>query len=260
MQFTASDISRTLRGLLLFAALLGAGSGQAALISLFEIDLNVDGDVFFGDEIAGAADADGFDFGTGLGVIELTVSGPGTHQVALFVDHEIDEAINTFFNETGSVAGVPSGGQSWEIDEPGYCPLGGLVCGDIFDNFADFGFFAGAGLDNTNAVAGLQEDVSMALAWTVDLLDDEIARITFNIADVLPNAPFFLGHSDPESGAALYFHSSLEVSAVTAPVPEPAGPALLLAGLASLAAVRFRRKRRQSSHAAPGTSSGAINR
>src|SRR5690606_5502539 len=36
-----------------------------------------------------------------------------------FLDVEIDEAINTFFNEYGEVEGVPAPGQGFEIDEPG---------------------------------------------------------------------------------------------------------------------------------------------
>ena len=82
-----------------------------------------------------------FDTATGLGTATATVTGAGIHNVLFFLDIEIDEAINTFFNEFGSVIGAPGAGLSWEIDEPGF---GGF--GDIYANFV-----AGA-LDSTNGV------------------------------------------------------------------------------------------------------------
>jgi hypothetical protein len=38
---------------------------------------------------------------TGLGSIAVTVQGGGAHFVGVFVDHEIDEAVNGFANEYG---------------------------------------------------------------------------------------------------------------------------------------------------------------
>ena len=38
----------------------------------------------------------------------MTIAGAGLHNVDLFVDHEIDEAVNSFFNEYGDVHNVGS--------------------------------------------------------------------------------------------------------------------------------------------------------
>ena len=79
-------------------------------------------------------------------------AAPALHNILVFLDIEIDELVNTFFNEFGSVVGAPGAGLSWEIDEPGY------VFGDIYTNFV-----AGA-LDGTNGVpSGSPDDVSFAL-------------------------------------------------------------------------------------------------
>ncbi len=55
-------------------------------------------------------------------------------QLFVFIDAEIDEPSNTYFNESGALESVTGQGSSdnladsWEIDEPGY------LFGDIFDN------------------------------------------------------------------------------------------------------------------------------
>ena len=117
-------------------ALFWSGQTLAATISLFDFGINVDGattcnvgpcgvqDVLNLSSVAGLDDS-GFDYTTGLGTLELTLNGVGAHSVDLFLDHEIDEPINTFFNEYG-MGGTAVAGQSWEIDEPG------ALFGDIF--------------------------------------------------------------------------------------------------------------------------------
>jgi len=113
-------------------------ASSAADIILFDFGLNIDGDTTcnegLGCDTNGAADLggiagvgdSGFNYTTGLGVLSITLTGSGAHYVGLFVDHEIDEPLNTFFNENGNVGGTGAAGQSWEIDEPGY------VFGNIF--------------------------------------------------------------------------------------------------------------------------------
>jgi hypothetical protein len=168
-------------------------------ISLFDWAGNIDGII----SSPPGMDLSAFDDITGLGIITVTVSGAGSHYVGLFVDHEIDEAINTFYNENGDVVGSPATGQSWEIDEPGY------VFGDIYGNFL------GSALDGSNGVpAGSEDDVSMALGWDFDLADLP-ALITFNLSDTAPPGGFYLQQYDPDSDASVYFSSSLTV----VPVP-----------------------------------------
>ena len=217
---------------LLAAAVALAGTqAHAAAITLFDHALAIDG------TLIGPSDAlplnvsmAGFDKARGVGSITITMSGTGAHSVGLFVDHEIDEETNTFFNESGSASGAAAAGQSWEIDEPGW------VFGDIYANFA-----AGA-LDGSNGVpAGSEDDVSMALAWNFLLAGDEQATIRFLVSELQPASGFYLSQHDPESNVSLFFSSTLHIVQGGEPVPEPAGTALVGLGLLALLWQRRRR-------------------
>jgi hypothetical protein len=172
-----------------------------ASMTLYDWAVNIDGSMweyFAGDSMPG--DTSAFDDITGLGTINLTVSGAGSHYVGLFVDHEIDQAINTYYNENGDAVGSPAAGQSWEIDEPGY------VFGDIYGNLL------GSALDASNGVpAGSEDDVSMAMAWDFSLTADETANIGFFLSDAAPAGGFYLVHQDPDSPASIYFSSTLRI-------------------------------------------------
>jgi PEP-CTERM motif len=215
---------------------------RAATIHLFDWGFNLDGTTYCGlgpcdsDGISppgglpGAIDAGLFDFETGLGTIQVSASGAGSHYLSLFVDHEIDVVENTPFNELGVASGTPAAGQSWEIDEPGY------VFGDIFFNFVD------GTLDGANGVAGPPfDDVSMALASSFVLAPGESATVSFLLSQTAPLSGFYLVHFDPESEAAIYFSSNLSVSEAPR-VPEPGTLLLLVAGLALTATGRRRRQ------------------
>lgn len=212
------------------ACALAAQSGQAADIGLFEWGLNIDGTTYCAigpcdfdgldltTDLPAFVDVSGFDAVTGLGTISLEIASLGGHNVDLFLDHEIDEAVNTFFNEFGDVVDVPGAVQSWEIDEPGF------VFGDIFDNFL------ASALDGTNGVpAGSEDDVAMALGWDFS----GAAIIDFTVSEVAPLG-FHLVHTDPDSGASIYFSSTIE----TTEAPVPATLALLTLGLFGLRAGR----------------------
>ena len=210
--------------------LLPHGGAQAATVDLFEFAMNLDGAICAGAPCTGANLA-GFDLVTGLGSIGVSVSGAGIHGVGLYVDHEIDEPLNTFFNESGAVAGAAPAGLSWEIDDP--------FLGDIY-----FNFVAGV-LDDGNS-APSDTDVSMALYWSFLLAASQTATLTFAIDETPPAAGFFLSHTDPESQATLYFSTSLRIADSPVGVPEPS-IGLLLAGFTGLAASRrFRRKPKPS--------------
>ncbi len=190
-------MNKTSWGLAAAAAALGFmnAAAEAATFGLFEYAFNIDGAVANpptnGDPVPVAVNLSGFNTGTGLGTVLVTVTGAGSHSVSLFVDHEIDEAINGFSNEYGGVSGTPAAGQSWEIDEPGYS------FGDIYANFA-----AGS-LDNSNGVgAAAPDDVSMALAWDFTLNPDEQATLSFILSQTAPPGGFYLTQTDPDSAAA----------------------------------------------------------
>lgn len=206
-----------------------APTASAATITLFDFGFNVDGDIF-AMSFPATSDKSGFDETTGLGTVILTVTGVGAHNVIGFFDHEIDEDINTFFNEYG-IGGTPAAGQSWEIDEPGW------VYGDIYDNF-----LAGA-LDNSNGVPDTApDDVSMAMGWNFFLNAGETANIIFNISTTQPR-PFFLTQVDPDSQVSIFLSSRTVVTGGGGQpgVPEPSTVVLLISGLGLLAAARFRK-------------------
>ena len=232
--------------IILAAVLVGfvAAPAPAAVIDLFEYAFNIDGavsNITLGDPVPAGVNLGGFNDTTGLGSITVTLSGAGMHYVGLFVDHEIDQAINTFFNEFGSAIGAPGAGQTWEIDEPGY------IFGDIYDNFTS------SALDNTNAINPgdfpLGEDVSMALAWDFSLAAGETALVSFLLSDTVVPAGFYLAQTDPDSavpganangGATIYLSSTVEIRG-DGEAPEPATLLLLGSGLVALAGLGRKR-------------------
>ena len=120
---------RTLMTLLLGAAL--PLTAQAATVDLYDWAVNVDStfaNPVNGDPLPAGVNTVAFNTLTGMGDLKITVTGVGSHYVGAFFDHEIDEILNTYFNETGAQNGAAAAGQTWEIDEPGF------VNGDIYEN------------------------------------------------------------------------------------------------------------------------------
>ena len=154
-----------------------------------------------------------------------------------FLDADIDETINTFFNEVGLEsdfmlgAGSSDGfADSFEIDEPGF------LFGDIIANL-----LAGS-LDNTNSVApGAPDDVSMALGFDVGmLLADQSLTATFDIAAMNNGG---LIQFDPGSDFQFWYNGFIELSDVgPTPVPVPATFALILAGAVGFLGARRHRQ------------------
>lgn len=231
---------KNLKIVVLILLLLGFGiSGASALsVGLVDYAFNIDGVIsepLLGDPVPYEADISGFDETTGLGSLQVTINGAGLHYVGLFVDHEIDEPVNTYFNEFGAASGLPAAGQTWEIDEPGY------VFGDIRTDGVDPGNFESNALDNNNGVPfGSEDDVAMALAWDFTLGAGEIAMIDYVLGPAVPFG-FHLIHTDPDSNASFHFSSELTIAGGPAPVPEPGTILLMSTGLGGLIGLGQRR-------------------
>jgi len=222
--FIKSKLIPALTALLLC---LGLPNAASAAIALYDYGFNIDGTTtVFGDPLPTAIDASGFDFNTGLGSIDITLTGFGTHSVIGFFDHEIDEPINTYFNELGSASGAPTAGQSWEIDEPDQ------AFGDIVANF-----FAGS-LDNSVG-ANFADDVSMAMGWDFTLALGEQALISLALGTSAPGG-FFLQHNDPNSQESIFLSGTLGIFPVN-PIPVPA--AIWLFGTGLLGLIGFSRRK-----------------
>ncbi len=206
---------------------IAVSPASSAKIDLYDWAFYIDGAIyenFAGDSMPTAGTLDP----SGLGTLTWNTNIPGSHTIIAFFDYEIDEAINTFFNEYGSMHGTPEPGQSWEIDEPGY------IFGDIYDNLL------GGSLDNTNSVpSSLPDDVSMAMGWnfTLDPLYAS-ATVTLVLADIIPASGFYLSHTDPESNdCTVYYSSSLRMN----PIPEPGTLMLLLFGMTGFLGIQSKK-------------------
>lgn len=140
-----------------------------------------------------------------------------------FLDAEITEPGNSFFNEYGELVSVAGSGagdtsaDSWEIDEPG------KVFGDIYENILYDGM-----LDNLNNVPlGLEDDVSLALGFDIgEFLIDQTLLAIFTISNQNIGG---LRHVDPNSMTSFYFNGTAEL--LTMEVPEPNSLFLLALGL-----------------------------
>jgi len=231
---------RTLMTLLLGTVLpLAALPAQAATVDLFDWAVNVDSTFAeppLGDPIPAGVNTGAFDDVTGLGQLRISVTGAGAHYVGAFFDHEIDETINTFFNETGAANDTPAAHQSWEIDEPGF------VDGDIFENLQLASLDNGVGT-SVHGDTIFPDDVSMAMAWDYTLLAGQTSMVTFLISENQPDSGFYLSQNDPDSQAFLYLSSTLDIrNQGPSAIPEPTTLALYGLGLAGLAVAGVRRR------------------
>lgn len=141
-----------------------------------------------------------------------------------YLDADLDETLNSFFNEIGDASGLALGGgagdmlaDAFEIDEPGFAG------GDIFANL-----LAGM-LANDNAVgAGNPDDVALALGFELGTwAAGQTLTATFDIS-LTDNGGLF--HYDPDSDFGFFFNGSAGLSTVST-VSEPGILGLVGVGL-----------------------------
>ena len=155
-----------------------------------------------------------------------------------FLDAEIDESINTFFNEFATVRGTLAAGQSFEIDEPGF------AFGDIFANAA-----ANA-LDDTNALPpGSPDDVAMALGFSIGTIGvGQSAVVNLMISEDGDSlGTFAIDHedNDPAATTRITYSGAFQLNSPPGPapaIPEPTGALSFGLGLCLLGLV-LRQKR-----------------
>jgi hypothetical protein len=150
-----------------------------------------------------------------------------------YLDAEIDEPENTFFNEYGEPLGLPGAGpgdpdpDSWEIDEPGFnLPNPG----DIYDHAFD------GELDGSAALpGGPLDDVALALGFFLGPLDPggSVSIRVFLSEDMDRLGSLALQHRDADSTDKVITMSG---QAGAAAVPEPGMLGLLVLAAALLAA------------------------
>jgi len=236
------EMKKILKSSVLAAAIIGCGAtGALATPALYDWAFNIDGvltvqsdpgDGTFGYDLTGMPVTGTLDATTDLGALTWTTSVAGDHTFLAFLDYEIDESADTFWNESGSVVNVAalSALQSWEIDDP--------WDGDIYWNVYDGGPLSGS------VDVGAESDISIAMGWDFSLAAGDVATITLTISDsILDLDGFYLWQYDPDSDKSIYFSSSLNIiPGGDTPVPEPATMLLMGAGLVGLLGVNRRKK------------------
>lgn len=151
-----------------------------------------------------------------------------------FFDAEIDESLNTFFNEYAETEGALAPGRGYEVDEPGF------AFGDIFSNAR------AASLDGTNAVPiGAPEDVSMALSFAIGPLNPgQTARFEILLSedgDALGGFAIHQHDVDARSSTVITYSGAASLVSEpgpVSPVPEPGAALVFAAGLAIVASRR----------------------
>jgi hypothetical protein len=182
--------------------------------------------------------------GMGLGEIDVSFIGSGTHTVTLWMDHHLDFGFGpVFFDESGAVVNGLPAGYAYTIDEPGYGDQNGYTGTAYAQTQAN-------SLDNTNHQAAggpvAPSDVSMAISITSTVAPGKYGTkwrfvLGYSSPDytnpgfVIP-AGFNLQQVSEDGVGTLYFSASVE------DIPEPGGWALSLGGALMIAGIVLRRR------------------
>jgi hypothetical protein len=162
---------------------------------------------------------------SGIDALRLTytytaLSSMSLLSTSVFLDADINQDANTWFNERGAATVAAGGATSWEIDEPGF---GTTYSGDIYDHY-NSGIF-----DNTafNGQADMVEDVAMGLGFdfgnlgTGDQLVFEILISEIGIGSGWGTVLHQWDNDDGLGGDNLYFAGRYNIVRVPPPDPDP---------------------------------------
>ncbi len=204
--------------IILFSILSMIFTSNSEVITLKDWAFNVNGTCYesVNEILPVNMNDDLFDWEIGFGQlsIDFASGAAGDYIFLSFFDYEIDEKINTYFNESGEAIGTTDENLVWEIDEPGYS------FGDIYDHV-----LYGELFDNTNNIpVNFEDDVSMGLGYLFHLESYQSAVIDITLTTSAPGGGFYLMHSDSESGTPnnIYFSMALNISGKP-PVDPPTG-------------------------------------
>ena len=141
----------------------------------------------------------GYDVPDAIGTITVTFDpgAAGNYNIEGYFDVEIDEWINTYYNETGATGGTASGG----------------VYGSVLND------------------AG---DIAWEIGWDFALADDEYAVVNFIVTSSNTLPGYYLSQTDPDSQETIYLTSTLGIVGDSQPIPEPGTMFLLGTGLVGL--------------------------
>lgn len=245
--------------LLLGAALSFSGAAVAwatPTVDLQEWGFNINGTIY-DNQVYGHTPGDlpvnfntaGFDFNTGLGTITATFTTPGTYALVGFFDHEMNQLVNGWMDETSAQVGMRPTGLSFQSETPDDVRNKWFYNGAPLQNAVEFG----PAQDGTGLPGGAQtaNDISMAIGWNFTLATGETGVVTFTVSDaalpgfyLLQSDPGFVGTGldDPSADpGSIYFTSNLEVEGggggggePGGMIPEPSTIILVVSGLASI--------------------------
>jgi hypothetical protein len=119
---------------------------------------------------------------SGLGTLQYTVTGAGSHYFDAMIDDEADY-VNGVFHDSASVqnAGSAPNYLSWEVGNPN-----ADVSGDIkYNTKANT-------LDNANDVPSGNTDIAVALGFNFSLLAGQTATIDFSVGNTAPASGFYI--------------------------------------------------------------------
>jgi hypothetical protein len=206
----------------------GAATGTSAQLSLDPLPADLA--FAFSTELS----ADGHDLLLSYELTNISASTLTGVTFLSFLDADIDNAINTYFDEYAVTAGSLAAGQNFEVDEPGY------LFGDIYENLLI------GSLDGTNAIPiGNPDDVSMALSFELAPLASGQKTIMQIMISEAGNSigSFAIRQADIDPGSATQITYSGR--AFSPAVPEPSAALLYTAGML-LVSVSLRGRRRRA--------------